>query len=390
MASTGTQDTVTVTAHCLCKTHVFTTTVPKAKLPLNASVCHCDSCRHNTGALYSIGAAWPEPRASVDVSNLKVFHFGKSADVLFCSTCSTPMFFANPQDTDEELEVFVGTIQNDPENIVRINRHIFVGDTKDGGATMWMRKPNVDGTEVKRWKIRTRMVHEQPPEEIPFDWPSPTSLTGYDAKVDVSIPIRCKCKGVDFVWHRGNYVGKKKEELPWFIDPTTHKPVAAICGCDSCRLSSGIDLWTWSFAELENISFTDTSTGKSFPKSSSDLKALVDRKDPSIGTLTYYASSSDVQRYFCSNCSACIFYAVDDRPEIVDVAVGALEASDGARAEGFLSWSFGAVGCIEDSDGGWRRGLFDRVVKESEEWRISRGYPKNWRRLAREEAEGKA
>ncbi|KAF2243087.1 hypothetical protein BU26DRAFT_524062 [Trematosphaeria pertusa] len=379
-------ETVTLTAHCLCKAHVFTTTVSRSNLPLPAYACHCDSCRHSTGALYSIDAPWPEPRPNVDTSALKSFHFSPSIDILFCGTCSTPMFFAHSQKPDGELGIFTGTLQNGTVNPIKIVDHIYVGDTTDGGATMWLRKPNEDGTDAKRFRERGKGDNV---EEYPWGWPAASSFTGYEARKEDSLPIRCKCKGVDLVLHRGSYDGKKREELPWFIDPATYKPLVGFCGCESCRLFSGVDVWTWTFAELENISFAP-STDKAFPKQTTDLKALVDAKDPSIGTLTYYASSPDVQRYFCGNCSACIFYAVDDRPHMVDVAVGVLEASDGARAEGFLSWAYGKVSRMQDSGGGWRMALLERVEKECEEWRIGRGYPKNWMRIAREQAEAKA
>ena len=380
--------TVTLTAHCLCKAHTFTATIPASKLPLEAWACHCNSCRHVTGALYSIDAHWPEPRANVDTSGLKSFAFSSRIIVLFCGTCSTPIFFDHAGDNDEPLGVFTGALTNDAGNLVKIAHHIYVEDTLDGGATMWLRKPNVDGSEAKRWKKRST---GEGAEEYPPEWPAPETLTGYDGKKEDSIPIRCKCKGVNLVLHRGNYAGKKREELPWFTDPNTHKSVVGNCACDSCRLFSGIDLFNWAFTELKYVSYLD-GVPEPFPQSSHELRALVDAKAPQLGTLAYYSSSPDIQRYFCSNCSACIFYAADDRSEMINVAVGVLEASDGARAEGFFSWSFGKVGKPgrhNDTEGGWRESLIKHVEAESEKWREERGYPKNWRRVEREEAEKK-
>lgn len=379
---------VTLTAHCLCKAHTFTTQVPASKLPLPVTACHCDSCRHVTGALYSIDTQWPAPRSSVDTSALNRYAFSSRIHVLFCGTCSTPMFFDHQQNSKEELGVFTGALKNDEGDLVRLTNHIFVGDTIDGGSTMWLRRPNADGTEAKRFKNTSR---GDKVEEYTFDWPPVESLTRYEAKKENSLPIRCKCKGIDFVLYRGNYTDKKREELPWFIDPTTHKLLGGFCACDSCRLSSGIDIFNWTYAGLENISYPESTSeaGPAFPNSTSELKALVDAKDPRMGTLAYYSSSPDVQRYFCSNCSACVFYAVDDRPEIVDVAIGVLESSDGARAEDFVSWAFGKVGSSEDTKGGWREPFIQRVEEECEQWREKRGYPKNWRRIEREAAEAK-
>jgi hypothetical protein len=385
--SSSIEDKVTLTARCLCKANVFEAEVTKAQLPLQAHSCHCDSCRHMTGALYStcIESRWPVPKAEVDTSKLKVFYFTSSVDLLFCPTCSTPIFFVTKKDREEDfLQVFTGVLQNDAVDLVKFTDNIFVHDTLDGGASVWF-KHNPDGSDIK--SFATSKGGEQA-EEITNDWPPPTSLTGYEAKKEESVPIRCKCKGVDLVLHRGDYSKVEESDLPSNIDPKTHKLDAILCACNSCRLQSGVDVFTWTYSDMKYISFS--ASDKEFPNSKDKLKRLVDAKDPDIGALTYYQSSKDVERYFCSNCSACIFYAVDDREHLIDVAVGVLNASDGARAEGMLSWSYGArLGFREDGEGGWRDGLYDIVQKDAEEYRISRGYPKNWKRIAKDENGGR-
>lgn len=379
------EELITLSANCLCKANIFTTRVTKQKLPLEGWACHCDSCRHVTGALYTVDVPWPEPRANVDLTRLKAYAFSQDYDLLFCPTCSTPMFFSDTRNPERELVILTGALRNDPIDPIKIKYHIFVGDTKDGGASMWLRKPNADGTEIKRYYARAENDEGQAAQPIPSDWPPSDTLTGYETKTQGPVPIRCKCKGVDLEWLPGSYDGKKESELPWFVDPHTHKALGGFCACESCRLPGGCDVWNWGFAELKDISFAGKREG--FPDASTELRAMVDAKNSSLGTLTYYASSSDAQRYFCSNCSATIFYVWDQRTFMVDVAIGVLGASEGARAEGSLSWAFGGdISHVEENKGGWRYGLFQRVAKESEDWRISRGYPKNWRRLAREKA----
>jgi hypothetical protein len=374
--------TTTLTAHCLCKTHEYTAQIPTSSLPLLAHACHCTSCRHATGGFYTIGTTWPADRSSVDISSLKSYHFSDRVALRFCGTCSTPLFWQFLQDPDARLFVLLGTLRNDADVKVKLYRNIFVKDTRDGGASMWLRHPNADGSEAPRYA-------QQGGDEgdiLPYEWPGAEMWTGYEKKLEDTLPIRCRCGGVDMRLHRGNYAGKKKEELPWFVDPVTHKLIGGFCMCDSCRLAAGVDIFHWTYAEMKNISFAD---GTRLPESVRKLKELVDGNEKVVGTLTYYTSREDVQRYFCSNCSACVFYAVADRPDVLDVAIGLLDASDGARAEGFLSWNFGGIGHAEDVKGGWREGLKTQVEKESERWRIERDYPKNWRRVAREEEEAK-
>jgi hypothetical protein len=381
MAST--QETILVIAECLCKAHTFSTEVPTSKLPLPAYVCHCTSCRHSTGALYSIDTSWPEPRQKVDTTKLKSYAFSATISILFCETCSAPIFFESAKE-QQELGVFTGALKNDNIDLMKIVEHIYAGDTIDGGATMWLRKPNADGSEARRFEERSNT------EPYPQDWPSPSAFTGYEKKSEsTSVPIRCHCRGINLVLHRGNYEGMTDEELPWFVDPKTHKLCAGFDVCDSCRLQSGIDIFHWTFAELANISFPTLPQDRStFPKTTQELKAAVDAQNAIIGTLAYYQSSPDVQRYFCKVCSATAFYAVDDRPVTVDVAIGLLDAPDGARAESFLSWGFGGdFTWIDDTKGGWREGFMKRVQREAEAWRIERGYPKSWRRILKEEKE---
>ncbi|KAF2275717.1 uncharacterized protein EI97DRAFT_501872 [Westerdykella ornata] len=373
----STEEQVNLTAHCLCRKHTFTTSVPRSSLPLPAYLCHCNSCRHLTGSLFSTDVPWPGSPSNVDLSGLSVYKFSDKLLVHFCGTCSTPLLFSHPQDPNAQHGVFTGTLTNEAQKLVNIAIHIYVGDTVDGGASMWLRHPNGDGKEVKRFKERPGDAETGTSgEELPHDWPSPSSLTGFDKKSpEDSVSIKCKCGGVHFRLHRYPHTDKTGDQLPWFVDRTTHKYKAAQCGCDSCRLSSGVDLFSWTFCDLAQISFVDGADTKTFPKNKAELKTLVDAKDPSAGTLKYYASSPDVQRYFCSSCSASVFYAVDSRPNLVDLAVGLLEASDGARAEGFLAWWFGRISHRDDTKGGWREKLVECVMKEATEWREARGYP---------------
>lgn len=376
------EDTVTLTARCLCAANTFKSTISKSKLPLPGSICHCTSCRHVSGALYTADVRWPEPRANVDVSKLKSFSFSSNVHLLFCPTCSTPLFWAWPNDHTRPLGVFTGALENDKHEVVKFLDHSFVGDTLDGGASVWFRHLNPGGVELERSDVD---IDDKTAKKLPREWPSAADLTGYEEKKEDRIPIRCKCKGVDFVLSRGDYSDIPEGELPWNIDPKTHKLLADLCGCDSCRLQGGLDVFNWTFTEMKNISFSNHD--KPFPTHMTELKSLINAKEAAVGTLKYYASSPKVLRFFCGECSACVFFTKEERPTFADVAVGVLDASDGARAEGLLSWDFGGgVSYREDGDGGWRQGLFDRVGKDGEEYRIGRGYPKIWKRLADEQA----
>jgi hypothetical protein len=144
-----------------------------------------------------------------------------------------------------------------------------VGDTKDGGASVWLRN-NPDGSEMYRY-----LQHEgDSAMRIPTVWP-PVSQ-GMAQPVG-SIPIRCKCGGIDLLLKRGDYAGLMKEDMPSNIGPKTHKLFAGFCGCESCQLQSGVDVVNWAFAEMKDVSFRGDG-GEKLPTSASGLKDLVDAK----------------------------------------------------------------------------------------------------------------
>ena len=281
----STDDTnIMLTSHCLCKANTFTFKILKSELPLSASVCHCTSCRHVTGSLYSTFVRLPEPRANIDTSKLKVHYFTHNLNILFCPTCSTPMFWEKLDQPGNSLGAFTGTLANGEVTPIKFTEHIFVGDTTDGGASVWLKHLNADGSTCPRFKLGAGDTENV----LPKNWPPADELTGYEKRTDKSISISCKCKGVHFDLQQGDYSDTKKELLPRNVDPVTHKLSTIFCGCDSCRLQGGVDMWFWVCLEMKHLS--SIQKAESFPKSSHELKSFVDQQDPIIGSLAYYAS----------------------------------------------------------------------------------------------------
>ncbi|KAJ4313909.1 hypothetical protein N0V94_006720 [Neodidymelliopsis sp. IMI 364377] len=288
------------------------------------------------------------------------------------------MFWEMLEKPSDSLKLLTGTLANDEVVPVKFIKQIFLGDTVDGGASVWLKHPSSDGSACERFMLSADdgVASAAFPDEN-------FAGAGYEQKTEDLVPVRCKCKGIDYILRRGDYSGLDGGELPWNVDPATHKYLTILCGCDSCRLQGGIDLWYWVYVETKHLSARQHNTP--FPKSSYELKSLIDKGDPLAGSLSYYASSTNVLRFFCGTCSATVFYAEEKRPEILDLSVGLLEASDGARAEGFLSWWYGEIENKENADGGWRAEQYRRIENESEQWRIKDGYPKNWKRIANEQ-----
>ncbi|KAL2131232.1 hypothetical protein VTI74DRAFT_5383 [Chaetomium olivicolor] len=420
MATTTEANTVTLRAQCLCRAQTFTACVPHSALPLKGSSCHCTSCRHVTGAMRSSDAVWPGPTGDIvsaaggQDSTLKRYRFSGRANILFCGGCGSKLFWEQwqhpqPSREDEDVSgegveyfVFTGVLDGEGEGwdkgrpLVKWEDHIFVGDTRDGGASCWLRGMNGEvGEPVKVWLGGRDKSEEVAPGVC---WPAVKDLPGYEVTLKAAegdkgnVPIRCHCGGVDFVLRAGEAQRESAErqknggELSRFADPVTHKLYASLDCCDSCRIWSGSEVVHWTFPLLRHMSFAGENA-EHLPEDTSKLREALEANDSRLGTLAMYASSPRVQRYFCGSCSACVFYAVDTRPDMVDLAVGMLDSPEGARAESALSWAFGGlISWKPDMIGTWREGLLQAVERESEQWRIERGYPKNWMRVAVEQA----
>jgi hypothetical protein len=386
------QDSVQLEANCLCNKYSFVATVPSSSLPLSVDCCHCTSCRRVTGSLFLADTTWPGPANSIDLSELESYSFSQYVTIHFCGTCSTPLFTRDTRlPEDRQLTVFTGVLQK-LTNLIQYVSHAHVADTIDGGASMWLRNPGPTGILAPRWKGK-----REESEKLPAEWPGTSMLP--EALSDpspVRVSIRCHCGGVRSKLQPLDSEFRKKSptELPWFVDPRSLKCSASLCACNSCRLFSGNDISCWTFAFFSQVSYSiDYGQPRTrFRESVSELKAaaLSTEKHPSISTLKFYNSSEDVERYFCSKCSASMLYAVHDRADLVDIAMGVVDSPHGARAEGLTSWAFGFVGMKGDEKGGYREELVNSIEKEGEAWRVQRAYPKDWRLIAREEAEARA
>lgn len=381
-------DTVAITSQCLCRAHTFTTSVKKSALPLTATSCHCDSCRHVTGALYLSVAPWPNQ--GEDLSSLQTHNFSDALVDYSCGTCGTPMFCKRTR-PGAKPNVFTGTL-NDAPDLIRYGDHIFVRDTLDGGATEWLRKDHLDGGPVRRWEA----WHESDGrlgDELPGSWPDPSNLPRPSENVAPgSTPFHCLCRGVNLALRSAaDLADTPREGLPFYIDPDTYKYLVTSCACESCRRSCGTDMVSWTYALLTHIEFPSrtgdsTSTTESFPLSVSALREAVsaETRDPRLGTLALYKSSPDVERYHCSRCSAQVFYAVADRPDTIEISVGLLSHTSGARAEGLLRWDYESLSEGINEVGGWRHAFIRQAKREREEWREQRGYPRVWKRVEEE------
>ena len=242
--------------------------------------------------------------------------------------------------------------------MVRLERHIFVGDTKDGGMSGW-----VGGVEA--WEGY---------EEVSRRLGDGEWMEGLKGSVEGERELQayCHCRGVRFkitrpdessaklTAPRGDIVGppttehgSSKDDEAWWLRENGTKYLGGTCACNECRLASGFDIQTWAFVPKANIQQLD---GKPL--------------DFSAGTLKRYDSSEGVYREFCGKCGATVFWHSNSRPDLIDVSVGLLDAEEGARAESWLEWETGRVSFQEEAQ---NKDLISRLGAGLKRWGETKG-----------------
>ena len=248
------------------------------------------------------------------------------------------------EDPEKKKEMCSGLIENGG-GLTRLDHHIFVKDTVDGGARDWI-------PEVDAWEGFMDVS-----EKLEPGWKDGSAKNKADGSSEKKEPEKelqayCRCKGVcfkitrpdassaDLNAPRGDIVSEssppktqsEKIDRAWWLRENGTKYLGGTCACSDCRLVSGYDIQTWAFVPQANILQPD---GKPF-----DFKA---------GTLKRYNSSKGVYREFCSKCGATVFFHADRRPGLIDVSAGLLDAEEGTRAEDWLSWETGRVSYGEEA-----------------------------------------
>ncbi|KAK5957113.1 hypothetical protein OHC33_001482 [Knufia fluminis] len=211
------------------------------------------------------------------------------------------------------------------------NRHVH--DTLDGGLSLCLTGGDPSESERRMQEIEASVSgnRPQPASAAP---PTPSIKSAEDR-----LFASCVCRGVKFFITRPNEQsrqcsspwpdlivpyhahssGNPRDEKWWIREKG--KWLAGTCACRSCRLGLGSPIQAWAFVSRSNI-FNPDGSNLSYD----------------TGTLQSFESSSGVRREFCRDCGATIFWHSEERPDVVDVSVGVLRASEGALARAWLDW----------------------------------------------------
>ncbi|GAM88465.1 hypothetical protein ANO11243_064980 [Dothideomycetidae sp. 11243] len=293
--------------------------------PHTVYICHCTSCRHFLGAALclpliihlppSTGAKWePDERL---LEELQAYVFSPRLTYYFCARCSCKVVVRIGEHMPDGRPVtlwgvMVGTLDV-VEDCLIFEAHEHVTDTIDGGLA--------DALSHYAGKPVSRYAHGLYDEKLP-DSSEPWRWARKDlpSSQDESIDAYCKCGSVKFSLHRHD-----ERRFP-----------AQLCLCDTCRLTSGLEMAAWMDVPTTSIK-TDRGSGDE----NLDLGSWTD--------LRTYAALPGCIRYNCSTCGAAVFVVSDDKPDEVRVAAGLLDAAEGARAETWAAWRTDGVGGGEDA-----------------------------------------
>ena len=343
-------DHKSIKASCLCGLVKHEITLPTSNFPLKSCLCHCNSCRHMTGCLCLTVAFLPpqyKPKQTL-LDQLRPFRFSKRITQYHCLVCGTQMLWRCFEDGDDpqspvQWDVACGTLER-ADNIYEVHGHEHIADTLDGGFADFL--PSIDNTPVERWPH-----HFRKGEQIPLYWQSDNKSQAQASAGD-RLQAHCLCGGVQFWIARPSPRSEDAEcfwpdvlipyhsdeprpgRAPWWLREDGKKFLAGCCSCNSCRLACGMEWIQWAFIPTVDISL-DPAGITPFTRD--------------FGTLKHFRFSNHAKRSFCGTCGATVFFDGDDRPTLIDVAVGLLNAPEGARAGSLLDWTTHRLSYREDA-----------------------------------------
>lgn len=353
---------------CSCGSTNHTFNAPLSALPFPSHLCGCDISRRISGSLLTsyINITLTPDDAKPDTSKCTAYNSSSILRRWFCSTCGTHMYLEYY--ADGHFEAATGTLntktQQGTDGLVQFESCMWIGDTKDGGASRFLSQ--IDGRELKRW-----MQGAETSDEAGLAW-RVEGLPDNTATIKATKPTyaHCHCRGVEFWVTPPDDSSRLARspfpdlQVPFHLDDHANpdntcwwlqndRYLAGTCACHSCRRASGFDLTFWAFIPTANIFLDELCT---IPFSSSG----------SWGSMQTYTSSPGVTRTFCASCGANIFWQGDKdrfgRQGLIDVAVGLLDSCYGARAEDLLTWwphrvSFAELALNQSLIQGLQRGL---------------------------------
>lgn len=304
---------------CHCNRVSFDYIVPGPPDLLPVYLCHCTSCRHFLGSLMlpmvihippSPASTWSPPPGVLD--GLTECVFSNKLKYYSCPDCGARILcHIAPPGRDPLWGLMTGVIEA-PSGQLKVMAHEHVTDTVDGGMADAIVRYN--GAQIPRWPHGWGSGNLPAPNGWRWDSHTQTQARGDTAK---TLSAHCKCGQVKFEFRR--HEGER------FL--------AQLCACNICNQTTGLEVMPWMRVPAERIvdeqgAFRSLSTWKA---------------------LKTYAATPKWIRYRCATCGAMVAMTSQEATESVSVAMGVLDAPEGARAEDWAKWRTDGLQGEEDA-----------------------------------------
>ncbi|KAL4879902.1 hypothetical protein BJY04DRAFT_219708 [Aspergillus karnatakaensis] len=367
MIDTTTTPSTHLTASCHCRRINFTLTLPTSTLPLNVTICHCDTCRTSTGAPCTFYAPLPlgvqplfiapssfdsltgytHARAHGDRSIEDRGENERTVTRFFCSRCGCHIGYRGMKDTGAwRWYISVSIFEEGSAAAWKFVGNAFADKTVDGGFSEFF-----NGMHKRQLQVRDQPIQESQEERDARREEVEAEAELIEEEYQLLAKCHCGELSLSISRPRADYMTKPESGHSVHYS-NTHLPrwLALVDLCSDCRLVTGTHLTTWLFVQRDHIS-------PSIPES------LL------IGTARSYWSSDNVLRTFCGTCGATVFVTQAQQGDVVDIATGLLRAREGVML-GHWAWWRGLDGSFL-GDGLKYDEVFARALKVGfEAWRV--------------------
>lgn len=239
---------------------------------------------------------------------------------------------------------------------MQVETNEWVSDTVDGGLAPWMTR--LGGREVLAYGITSA---DPPLSQPDVDDLRKTSQPSTSPGPDERLTAQCKCGAISLSIRPADHTDPSISKLDRFIPTTpsgekvTTKYQARTCTCRSCRLAFGASLTTYAYIPPPCILNPHTNSPLAFAHDA--LTPAGQAANTGLEALKHYWSSENGCRSFCAVCGSTVFYWMESRREIVNVAAGILRATEGGLARRWLWWQPGVCS--------WKEEAADREVLDA-------------------------
>jgi hypothetical protein len=343
-------ETFTLNATCHCTLFHATYTLPSSSLPLKASICHCTTCRKTSGHLFATFAVIPSPHRP-DVSALTAYASSGSLTRFFCPRCGASIGNFEP----EEWEFASGVLDQAGGLLNRVQ--MWLEDTKDGGAGLWLNdahyQRHIRGRSSEKLgfgDVKAIAEGSRKGSKAASSGSDSGQLKREHVQEDV-LNASCRCEAVSFQILRPDTDSNGND---------SNKYSAGLDACTSCRTVTGFEITSWAFVPRNRFRSSIHHSG-----SENNNPQPLDLLD--MPALSYYKTSPNVTRGFCSTCGANVLYyrhrGRTGKEDTIDIAAGLLESGAGVRAEDWLVWDHYGEDIVAYREDAIDKGLVEGLVK---------------------------